>query len=771
MTGAANFIGDIAADGSSISITTSRANASLRISSIKASSGNVEVRATGIGSDIVVLPTQADDTNISAFSGDVSLLAGSIYVGVTKDLATVSELSSISISGESTTISTLTNSSGSIRIGGNIESSDSINISVHGSGNIITLSEAQITGGIGAELVLNAEDGNIGSPDARLRIHTSILEITSQSNYGLNRGAFISSVPAGSLQQALIVRATTMGGMLSIRHVGDIYLGRGDGDVETISVGGADIRSVESEGNIVNRAILASEHNINLQAQGIGAIFQGRPEALLQAQQSITLTTQNGQIGEPNFAGATPTALRVSGNKLSFQALESVSIHSIKEVRLGSSSSRLDTRLLVDGNLTKESNAVLSAGGRLLIQTTTQGSIGTNTAPLTINANKLSFLSDRNANIFKLEGDLEVEQGTAKGNVSIVANNNLSLGRIQSSTGSVTATSQFGNVSVVPNGFIDAHGQIKVSAEIPNRVISFAPNTELHSLTGPITVQIGTAQSKSEPTPQNTINNILYQPAGGIIVIPSEESGGQNRILGSSGQNIVRAEHSRINLLPGTQSGQIELNGGVRISIDNTAVQQLPPSPLTPISFSNRAGLPEELQYGQTPSARIWSQANANVYCQKGLLQVHEGESIIFAAVSTRVNAGELEVLLDKQSVVQIFRSDGVVIIRCLLDHHAGAVKIHIGRDYFELHPGQELILGNEISSRSAYRNRKELNSDFGKIIMREFSLLSLYGDGELLSLMSRSEGSMERWLLSKIGKLFICSQIVRVSNEPFTKR
>lgn len=152
-------------------------------------------------------------------------------------------------------------------------------------------------------------------------------------------------------------------------------------------------------------------------------------------------------------------------------------------------------------------------------------------------------------------------------------------------------------------------------------------------------------------------------------------------------------------------------------------------------------------------------------------MQVHEGESIIFAAVSTRVNAGELEVLLDKQSVVQIFRSDGVVIIRCLLDHHAGAVKIHIGRDYFELHPGQELILGNEISSRSAYRNRKELNSDFGKIIMREFSLLSLYGDGELLSLMSRSEGSMERWLLSKIGKLFICSQIVRVSNEPFTKR
>lgn len=57
------------------------------------------------------------------------------------------------------------------------------------------------------------------------------------------------------------------------------------------------------------------------------------------------------------------------------------------------------------------------------------------------------------------------------------------------------------------------------------------------------------------------------------------------------------------------------------------------------------------------------------------------------------------------------------------------------------------------------------------KVVIRDFSLLSLYSDGELLSQMKHKNGSAENSLLSKIEKRYVCSQIVHESKEPYVKR
>ncbi len=365
-----------------------------------------------------------------------------------------------------------------------------------------------------------------------------------------------------------------------------------------------------------------------------------------------------------------------------------------------------------------------------------------------------------------------MDEGFARGAIRIEAAGNLNLKRIGSLNGSVSATSANGNIQLLPLGFIDARGAVAMTTFSSNGIISFAPGTQVHSSLGSIVVQIGTGVLGESEVLAGTINNIAYQPSGGKINIPIADTGGQDRILGQQ-INVVRAERSSISLRPGS-AGQIELNGGVRISIDDDTEIPTPPPPrppVIPISFSSRNAIRDDLYRAITSCATIWTKANASVSYGKKLLQVTKGESIIQAQTDAEMLIGNIRVKLDKHSILQVLASDDAVIIRCLFDEHSGSVKIQTGKDKILLYPGQELIFGSENRSSTAYRNRRTLNTDLGHVIAREFSLLSLYSEGEMLSFLRKNEDSAEQLVLSKIEKLFACLMLVRSNKEAFKRR
>lgn len=204
--------------------------------------------------------------------------------------------------------------------------------------------------------------------------------------------------------------------------------------------------------------------------------------------------------------------------------------------------------------------------------------------------------------------------------------------------------------------------------------------------------------------------------------------------------------------------------------IDSSTLQSLPPSPLQPVSFST-LDRGEELLSATTCTTTIWARPSTSLYFEKDLLQVNRGESIIPAHKYTTVIVGDVKVLMDKHSTAQIIPYKNSIIVRCLYDERSGAVKIGMGTNHFELQAGQEFIIGDENQSLSAYRNRRELRSSKGKAVIRDFSLLSLFRNGELLLHVKHGKGSFQNSLLPKIEKRFVCAQLLHPSKEPFAKR
>jgi hypothetical protein len=792
--------------GAPLNISTANANITINPNVVLSSDSNISVQAPGGSVINNGLIQGANNTTVISQAGNLiinqAINAYSLLIQTTANNGTITLSANINVTRD-LTISA--NGSGNIFQKSGLLTADSITL-ISGSGNIgsstgrIQLKANSLSVSTTGAAFINAQGPvsvssyNVGgglnlSASGNISIGSSstpVLSIVSNGVFDAGRNGTVSINALNTINIASGVSIQSKNSALNISAAA-ISAGNGvrikaDGNLAVSGkmTAGNELRMISNSGSMQIKGSLSGINSVYLGAER-GITFDANVSAgrlCIEVESSGGISQLSGSLKanrielevERGNIGSSQKALNVQADSLEIscdRGLVNISAAGKNGnlVTLEESYSLRDFTLVSAGSLSVgdvvslNGSVSLTASGSLQVQESgTVVALQGNVTLRSSNAANGSILIGQDANIVALSDN------AGSGNVYVLVGS-MPTSLVNGTRPSNVSVSELfgGNVYFGKNGITVNGSENSINGWGSNVVFSAASRSQI-TLDGGVFIL---ADPPVQAAPVASLGNLAGSNAGGTLSSPIAASVFHSVSPAISQPLVFNSNLSLPVPVAGLKNIYSQVKGSGEKIVNSEVNEELKPiacvTRVPALGLQNSAI--EAVKNAGMSSGLICAQGSEYTIDAAGV-SFKKGEMLVDSATSSTIRTGYGTVEVSRGACVLLKSNGKGLELFNLHENRWGCVKVKINNREFVLGVGQTLNIDQE--SRVAVRNGETHWVSNKRVNVAEFNLVSLHGECNLLSALTRSQDKEHKQISSRIYKTAACLSVVTASHGPY---
>lgn len=226
----------------------------------------------------------------------------------------------------------------------------------------------------------------------------------------------------------------------------------------------------------------------------------------------------------------------------------------------------------------------------------------------------------------------------------------------------------------------------------------------------------------------------------------------------------------------------------------NIATKQLPPSKaqtviknapsvLRPVAAVSPAAVPisaPKVRLTSTDAVEVRQLGTDPVHLKRANeLEISKGAALISTKERTTIDCGTARVVVEPNSMLHIVNEGGILRVRNLIDSRVRSVRVHVGRHWLEVAPGQEVVLAKSMKevnfgmTADALPRRLVRQKEIDNAMhcgTAEFSMMALLSNDSLFRAIAFSNRDRDRSIVERLLKMTACIQTITRNHGPYSR-